>query len=312
MYALFPLQLTAPWERAGYLFILLMVYSFIGWCGEMVYCSIGQRKLCEKRGFLNGPICPIYGHGALVVLVVLRGGCKSPAATFFLGALLTSAVEYFTSYAMEKLFHMRWWDYSRYRFHLNGRICLLNSTLFGAASVVLCHGMEPVVSRWVLWLFDAGIALPLAAVLALVYAADIVISVRSAVQIGLRLEKLHAIHDELIAKLEELKVESRQAVAAQREKLESSLSSARQSAAERASRAAQTVQNKLEPLGELGDTLASRLEAAKEEAQQKFQKLYDSQDFFERRLMRAYPTLQSPRHSEALKKLREYLESRKK
>lgn len=309
MYALFPAQLSLFWERAAYLFLLLMVYSVVGWCGEMVYCSIGQRKLCEKRGFLNGPICPIYGHGALVVLIVLRGGCESPAATFLLGALLTSAVEYVTSYAMEKLFHMRWWDYSRYRFQLNGRICLLNSTLFGVASVVLCHGVGPVVSGWVLGLFDAGAALPLAAVLAVVYAADIVVSVRSAIQIGQRLEKLHAIHDELAAKLEELKAESRQAMSAQREKLESSLSSARQTAAERASRAAQTVQTKLEPLG---DSLAGRLEAARAEAQQKFQKLYDSQDFFERRLMRSYPTLQSPRHGEALKKLREYLESRRK
>lgn len=309
MYALFPAQLSLFWERAAYLFLLLMVYSVVGWCGEMVYCSIGQRKLCEKRGFLNGPICPIYGHGALVVLIVLRGGCENPAATFLLGALLTSAVEYVTSYAMEKLFHMRWWDYSRYRFQINGRICLLNSTLFGVASVVLCHGAQPVVSGWVLGLFDAGAALPLAAVLAVVYAADIVVSVRSAIQIGQRLEKLHAIHDELAAKLEELKAESRQAMSAQREKLESSLSSARQTAAERASRAAQTVQTKLEPLG---DSLAGRLEAARAEAQQKFQKLYDSQDFFERRLMRSYPTLQSPRHGEALKKLREYLESRRK
>ena len=166
MYTLFPAQLTLAWERAAYLFLLLMFYSFAGWCGEMVYCSIGQRKLCEKRGFLNGPICPIYGHGALVVLIVLRGGCESPVATFFLGALLTSAVEYITSYAMEKLFHMRWWDYSRYRFQLNGRICLLNSSLFGLASVVLCHGIGPAVSEGVLRLFAAGAALPLAAVLA--------------------------------------------------------------------------------------------------------------------------------------------------
>lgn len=203
-----------------------MFYSFAGWCGEMVYCSIGQRKLCEKRGFLNGPICPIYGHGALVVLIVLRGGCESPVATFFLGALLTSAVEYITSYAMEKLFHMRWWDYSRYRFQLNGRICLLNSSLFGLASVVLCHGIGPAVSEGVLRLFAAGAALPLAAVLAVLYVSDIVVSVRSAIQIGQRLEKLHAVHDELAAKLDALKEESRQAMLDQREKLGTSLTSA--------------------------------------------------------------------------------------
>ena len=86
-------------------FLLLMLYSFLGWCGEMVYCSLGQRRLCEKRGFLNGPICPIYGHGALLVL--LTGGYQTPLETFLIGAIQTSAVEYLTSYLMEKLFHMR-------------------------------------------------------------------------------------------------------------------------------------------------------------------------------------------------------------
>ncbi len=312
MYTLFPAQLTLAWERAAYLFLLLMFYSFAGWCGEMVYCSIGQRKLCEKRGFLNGPICPIYGHGALVVLIVLRGGCESPVATFFLGALLTSAVEYITSYAMEKLFHMRWWDYSRYRFQLNGRICLLNSSLFGLASVVLCHGIGPAVSEGVLRLFAAGAALPLAAVLAVLYVSDIVVSVRSAIQIGQRLEKLHAVHDELAAKLDALKEESRQAMLDQREKLGTSLTSARQTASEKAGRAAQVLHARLEPLGELGDALNGRLDAAKAEAQQKLQRLYDGQGFFERRLLRSYPALRSPKHGDALKKLREHLESRKK
>ena len=127
----FPSLCQTPLERFCFAVLLLLAYSFLGWCGEMVYCSIGQRRLCEKRGFLNGPICPIYGHGAIVVLLALDGGCDSPVLTFFLGAVLTSLVEYVTSYAMEKLFHMRWWDYSRYRFHINGRVCLLNSTLFG-------------------------------------------------------------------------------------------------------------------------------------------------------------------------------------
>ena len=118
-------------NSAAGLFLLFLIYSTLGWCGEMIYCSIGQRRLCEKRGFLNGFLCPIYGFGALLVLWALRGGCESPVLTFFFGALLTSAVEYFTSYLMEKLFHMRWWDYSRYKFQIHGRVCLLNSTLFG-------------------------------------------------------------------------------------------------------------------------------------------------------------------------------------
>ena len=249
----------------------------------MIYCSIGQRRLCEKRGFLNGPLCPIYGHGALVVLLCLHGGCEDPLWTFLLGAILTSIVEYITSFVMEKLFHMRWWDYSHYKFHLNGRVCLLNSTLFGLASVFLCHFADPPIVAWLETLFASGVGVPLALTLLVVYLADIVLSVRSAIQIGSRLVKLHAIHDELAEKLESLKAE-----------------------------ASQTVHAKLEPLAGRTDELASRLEAAKAEAQQKLRALYDRQDFFERRLLHSFPTMRSLRHPDALKKLREHLAAHKK
>ena len=198
----FPASLASPLERGCFAFLLMITYSLLGWCGEMVYCSIGQRRLCEKRGFLNGPLCPIYGHGALVVLLVLDGGCEHPALTFLLGALLTSLVEYVTSYAMEKLFRMRWWDYSRYRFHINGRVCLLNSVLFGLASVFLCHAANPPIAARLSGLFAAGAGVPLALALGVLYGADIAISVRSAIRIGDRLAKLHAIQREMAEKLD--------------------------------------------------------------------------------------------------------------
>ena len=304
-------MLNALYHAAG-IFLLLILYSFLGWCGEMVYCSIGQRKLCEKRGFLNGPLCPIYGHGALLVLVVLGQRWNNPISTFLIGMVLTSTVEYLTSYLMEKLFHMRWWDYSHHHFQLNGRICLLNSTLFGLACLVLRYVVHPRVMEPILWLFDHGLAVPLALALFALYVTDIVLSVRSAVQIGNRLEKLHAIYDELTEKLEALKAEQLQKQEAQRSRLEFALSEARQAAAERRAEAAQALQERLEPLSELGDEFAQRLERAKAEARQRLEALYAGQDIFERRLMRSFPALRSPRHGEFLKKLREYWENRKK
>ena len=304
-------MLNALYHAAG-IFLLLILYSFLGWCGEMIYCSIGQGKLCEKRGFLNGPLCPIYGHGALLVLVVLGQSWNNPISTFLIGMVLTSTVEYLTSYLMEKLFHMRWWDYSHHHFQLNGRICLLNSTLFGLACLVLRYVVHPRVMEPILWLFDHGLAVPLALALFALYVTDIVLSVRSAIQIGNRLEKLHAIYDELTEKLEALKAEQLQKQEAQRSRLEFALSEARQAAAERRAEAAQALQERLEPLSELGDEFAQRLERAKAEARQRLEALYAGQDIFERRLMRSFPALRSPRHGEFLKKLREYWENRKK
>ncbi len=280
MFSFFPPLCTTPLLKFSYTFLLLIIYSILGWCGEMIYCSAGQRKLCEKRGFLNGPICPIYGHGALVVLLCLHGGCKNPLLTFLLGAVLTSLVEYITSFAMEKLFHMRWWDYSQYKFHLNGRVCLLNSTLFGLASVFLCHFANPPISAWLAGLLASGAAVPLSLILLAVYLTDIVLSVRGAIQLGGRLARLHAIYGELSEKLESMTAEARQ-----------------------------TVHTKLE---ERGGELTARLEAVRQEAQQKLRTLYDRQSLFERRLLRSFPTMRSIHYPEAMKKWKEYLEFRKK
>ena len=79
---MFPLN---TFENLCVFFLLLMIYSAAGWVGEMFYCSVGKGHICEKRGFLNGFICPIYGHGALLVLYVLHGGLKNPLLTFLVG-----------------------------------------------------------------------------------------------------------------------------------------------------------------------------------------------------------------------------------
>ena len=318
MTSFFPAVCVTALDRGCFILLLLLTYSFLGWCGEMVYCSIGQRRLCEKRGFLNGPLCPIYGHGAIVVLLALDGGCENPVWTFLLGALLTSLVEYVTSCAMEKLFHMRWWDYSHYRFHLNGRICLLNSTLFGLASVFLCHAANPPVTSWLAGLLASGVGVPLALILLVLYGADIVLSVRSAVRISDCLAKLHAVSGELAERLEELRREQQQALEAQRQRLEAAAEAQRQRLGEametqrqRLEQAAETQRQRLEgAIGDISGEFSARLEAARSEAQQKLRALYERQSFLDRRLLHAFPTMRSLRHGEALTKWREYLASR--
>lgn len=263
-------------------FLMLLFYSFLGWCGEMLYCSAAQGRLCEKRGFLNGPLCPIYGHGAMLVLFALDGGCESPVLTFLLGGVLTGALEYVTSFLMEKLFHMRWWDYSKRRFALNGRVCLLNCVLFGLACVLLCHAVHPAVRALTEALFARAptAATVAAAVLLAAYLADVAISVRSALRIGSRLEKLHVLRDELNGKLERLRAESRQAAE--------------------------------EALGVRRGRLEERMDALRAEFRQKARELCERPDWFERRLLRSFPALRSPRHGEILEKLRAYWEDRKK
>lgn len=129
-------------------FLWLMIYSIIGWVYESTICSIGHKKLIN-RGFLNGPYCPIYGTGAVLVLLVL-GRIQNPVLLFFAGAVVTCSLEYLTSWLMEKLFHARWWDYSKRKFNIGGRVCLIGAVVFGAFSVVLILFLHP----WVKSLTD--------------------------------------------------------------------------------------------------------------------------------------------------------------
>jgi len=123
-----------------------MIYSISGWIYESILCSIRERKFIN-RGFLNGPYCPIYGFGAVIDIIFL-GKLKNPTTIFFAGAILACSLEYFTSWAMEKLFHARWWDYSNRRFNIKGRICLLGAVVFGMFAVLLLKVVHPVIYKY--------------------------------------------------------------------------------------------------------------------------------------------------------------------
>ena len=115
------------------LFLWFLFYSFCGWVYESILVSILERRPVN-RGFLNGPLCPIYGAGAVGAVVVL-GQVHNPLVVFLLSMVGASILEYVTSWVMEALFHARWWDYSDYKFNLNGRICLLGAFVFGVGGV---------------------------------------------------------------------------------------------------------------------------------------------------------------------------------
>ena len=253
-------------------FLLMIIYSTAGWIGEMIYHSIVIKHLSEKRGFLNGFLCPIYGHGALLVLYVLNGGLKNPILTFLAGMALTTALEYFTSWMMEAIFHMRWWDYSRKKIQLNGRICLQNSLLFGLACVLLCHVVNPPVMAW---LFHIGSAytIPVASFLFGLYLMDNVLSVRSAIQLSHRLDKLAKLQQEIRQHLDE----------------KAQLYGAR--------------------VEELTNRFMNGLEKANDEYLQermlRLAQLRSGADMFERRLLRSHPNLRSRRHGKLIDVLRQ-------
>lgn len=104
-------------------FLLFFIYSVMGWILEIT-CKFIEYKKFANRGFLIGPYCPIYGFGALFITLFLGRYSNDIIALFVMTILICGVLEYFTSYIMEKIFKLRWWDYSRRKYNINGRICL--------------------------------------------------------------------------------------------------------------------------------------------------------------------------------------------
>lgn len=247
-------------------FLWLMAYSFLGWVYESILCSITERRLVN-RGFLNGPLCPIYGCGALLILFVFGGREASLMQLFLTSAVLTTALEYITSWAMEKLFHARWWDYSTYRFQIKGRVCLLGFLAFGAFSVVLIRWLHPFVGG-LIGRLGGGWTVGIASVLLAVLTVDSVLTVRSLLKLNHKLEEIQAalegFHSEWKQRLEERLEAPKERLSHLREQFEQSRF-----------------------YTERVESLLSRLKAQ------------------DKRMLQAFPKLRSTRYQDALESLRE-------
>lgn len=268
------------------IFLWLMIYSFFGWIYESILCSITSGSLVN-RGFLNGPVCPVYGFGALVVILAFwREPNIQVWNLFFSSMVLTCTLEYLTSWAMEKLFHARWWDYSQYRFNINGRVCLLGAVAFGAFSVLLIKVVHPRVSAFVDGFSPAAITAASAA-LFLTGAADCMVTVRHILALNGRLAEIQAAIDAYRA-------QSRQRAEALGQRLQARLEESVAASG----------------LEELRERLEERFEESVHNSR-RVQALLELRSFQDRRLLRAFPHLSSTRYGDALKKLRERIEQRR-
>ena len=124
-------------------FLLFMIYSFFGWIIEIINFIIESKKVVD-RGFLIGPYLPIYGIGSLLMLTFLQKYSNDLITLFCMCTIICCILEYLTSYIMEKLFHARWWDYSKKSFNINGRICLQTAVLFGLGGCLIIRVVNPI------------------------------------------------------------------------------------------------------------------------------------------------------------------------
>lgn len=125
---------------------LFCIYAFLGWCVEVIYATVNSGKFVN-RGFLNGPVCPIYGFGVLAVIITLQP-LKNNLMILFLGSVvLTSTIEFITGFILEKIFNDKWWDYSEDPFNIKGYICLKFSLIWGIACILVIDVVQPIIHK---------------------------------------------------------------------------------------------------------------------------------------------------------------------
>ena len=169
-------------------FLWFVLYSVIGWITETLLFAIRDKK-SVKRGFLFGPLCPIYGTGAVVCTLLLYGRITNFFLLFAIGLVLCDAIEYVTSYVMEKAFHAKWWDYSNQRFNIKGRICLASSLLFGGGVALLIKFIQPAVERVTL-MIPLGVRIAVAFVIYSILIVDVAFTIQSLKDVVLSLKEI--------------------------------------------------------------------------------------------------------------------------
>lgn len=157
------------------LFLSFIIYSIMGYFLEVTSILVGEKKLTLNRGFLIGPYLPIFGIGALIALYPLEKYENDLFVLFIASFLLCGILEYVTSYLMERLYGFRWWDYSKKKYNINGRICLKNLLFFGIVSVLLVKYVNPFVNN-ILESIDKDILFAGTMIIAVMFLLDVIVS----------------------------------------------------------------------------------------------------------------------------------------
>ncbi len=175
--------------------LYFFMYSAFGWCLESTYCSILNKKW-TNRGFLFGPMCPLYGTGAVSMLLALTW-CKDYwYLVFVLGMIVCDVVEYLTSVIMEKLFHARWWDYSvNMKYHINGRVCLSHTFYWGVGAMSLIYFIHPYGAGKLYSLIPESWRLNILLGILIIFIPDLIYAIRNAVDIKNVMDKFGSLKE---------------------------------------------------------------------------------------------------------------------
>lgn len=259
---------------------IFLIYAFLGWCAEVAYAAVHNGKFVN-RGFLNGPVCPIYGVGMLVVVTLLWGLRHNLILLILGSAGLTTTLEYATGLILERFFHDKWWDYSDKPFNVKGYICLEFTVLWGLAAAFVVGAVHPFVFMVINKTpFVFGVILM--SVLLAVFVTDLAITVTELVKLP---KKMGAM------------LEAERALKAISDKIGENISDTAIAAKEKGN--------------ELAEESKPRLEELKAEYEQKaaeYKRRFENRGFVPKRIFKAFPNLKSGRYKVIFERFADFKE----
>ena len=187
--------------------IYFITYSFLGWIMESIFRSVCEKKLINT-GFLRGPFCPIYGIGAVIMILFLKNFSKNLILLFFISIIVFTIWEYLVGVLLEKLFHTKYWDYSDNKFNFQGRICLMNSIFWGILGVVFIQYIHPFIES-IIEKVDIRLLTFIYSIIGIVMLIDAITSIIKVKNIKVTLEKIEELNKEIKEKLKEITEEGK-------------------------------------------------------------------------------------------------------
>lgn len=318
---------------------IFIIYAFIGWCTEVSYAAL-DRGIFVNRGFLNGPYCPIYGCGVVIVVAALTP-LKDNLLILFAGSfLLTSILEYITGFILEKVFHNKWWDYSNKPFNLHGYICLKFSIYWGLACTFIMDVIHPIIYKGIT-MIPHILGVVLLCIIMSAFAVDCGVTVTTILKFNKRLKvmdemaaKIHKLsdeigeniyenvttavekseefqetHEELLTKISDTKENLMDLPSTAKEKIASTAASAREKLSESAENI--NVKEKIAAYKETRGAARLEKQREKEELERRYKELFAEKNFGFKRLMKAFPDMTSREQNESLEKYKKYFNIRK-
>lgn len=256
---------------------IFLIYAFLGWCSEVAFAAVNKGSFVN-RGFLNGPVCPIYGFGMLIVVTCLWN-LRSNVILLFLGsAALTTALEFVTGFVLEKFFHDKWWDYSDMPFNIKGYVCLKFTILWGLAASFIIGAVHRFVYMIIrLTPFTLGVVL--LSVFLAAFAADFAVTLTELIKLPGKLKAMS---------------EAEKALRAVSDKIGENISDTTIAAKEKGEALAEENRPKME-----------ELKADYEEKKKEFSSMLENRNFVHKRILKAFPRLKNGRYKAVFDRINE-------